>query len=250
MKYLNFDVLESIDAAKYRTQLPFPYIDFHGPLYEDAYQALVTAPDVSLFEKQFGIERSHGQKFHDRYFLAYTQSLPIAKPWKEFIEELSSDRYRSFLERLFNIKRGTYNFVFSWNYMPRDTCITPHCDTYRKIGSQLFYLNTSDTWNTEWGGQTLALNDDGKRSPYTGPALSEFDKIFTSKSVDNNSFIFTRTDHSWHAVDTIQCPDGLLRKMFSVVANRKQTFREKMMSRFKSVLKKTHLAHALPKAEM
>lgn len=235
MTYLNFDVLNKIDVVKYQNNKPYPYISFAGALYDDAYARLLSClPDVALFEKQFGIERRHGQKYHDKYYLLYSDSVPVAPAWKEFLDELQSDEYRRFLEKMFNVKRNDYNIALSWHYMPQGTCITPHCDTRTKIGSQLFYFNTSDTWKEEWGGQTLALDDKGERDPFTGPQLSEFTDIYTSKSVDNNSFIFTRTDHSWHAVDTIQCPETEIRKMFSVVLNRKPT----NFSKIKRMIKK------------
>ena len=230
MKYLNFDTLNKIDAEKYRHNKPYPYIEISAPLYDDAYRLLVqSAPDdLSLFEKQFGIERGYGQKFHDKYYLLYSDSTPLSQPWKEFVAELYSHEYRRFIESLFNIKRNNYDMALSWHYMPRGTQITPHCDTKKKIGSQLFYLNTSEIWKSEWGGQTLALDDEGERDWRSGPKISEFKNFFQSKSVNNNSFIFTRTDHSWHAVDELKCPDGYLRKMFSVVVNRKPSFYKKM----------------------
>lgn len=234
MKYINFDVLNTIDSTKYQSNKPFPYINVASALYEDAYNLLVkTAPDVSLFENQFGIERSYGQKFHDKFYLLYTDTVPVATPWKKFIAELQSREYCNFIETLFAMKQGTYSLALSWHYMTRGSCITPHCDTAKKIGSHLFYLNTSDTWNEEWGGQTLALDDRDEKNPLSGPDISEFYNVFKSKSVDNNSFIFTRTEHSWHAVEELKCPEDQFRKMFSVVANRKPTFYDRIKSRIK-----------------
>ena len=238
MKNLNFDVLDKVDTNKYQQNKPYPYINFAGALYDDVYKTLAqTAPsDLSIFEKQFGIERKFGQKFHDKYFLKYTEKVSISNEWRELIRELHSDEYQRFLERLFGIKRNNYDMVLSWHYMPRGTQITPHCDTKKKIGTHIFYLNTSDTWNENWGGQTLAMDDHGRRDPNSGPALSEFDSVFKSKSIDNNSFIFTRTEHSWHAVDVINCPDGVLRKMFSVVLNRRPSLYNRIKQKIKTVI--------------
>lgn len=241
MRYINLDTLLQIDPKAYQTHKPYPYIDITAPLYDDAYARLTkTAPsDLSLFEKQFGIARSHGQKSHDKYFLEYHKGLPLSPEWQEFIRELHSPEYLGFLERLFGIKKGTYTLVLSWHYMTSGSSISPHCDTARKIGSQLFYLNTKEEWDPSWGGQTLAMDDHGERNPYSGPELSAFDSIFTSRAVGNTSFIFSRTDHSWHAVDTIKCPPGIYRKMFSVVLNRAPTQSERI---------KTYLKSALPKS--
>lgn len=239
MKYLNFDILHKIDARRYQHNKPFPFIDVPNALHEDAYKLLVqSTPDVSLFEKQFGIERSHGQKFHDKYFLLYSDTVPLSPAWKEFVAELFSDEYQDFIAAMFNVRKDSYDIVLSWHYMPRGTCITPHCDTKKKIGSQLFYLNTTDTWNPEWGGQTLALDDNGEKNPMSGPQISEFSGIFKSKSIDNNSFIFTRTEHSWHAVEEIKCPENELRKMFSFVANKKLTVYDQFNTRINRLLRK------------
>lgn len=236
MNYLDLEVLNRIDPKEYQSTKPFPFINFPGALYEEAYQRLVdTAPsDLSLFEKQFGIERKYGQKFHDKYYLEYSDALPLAQPWKEFAAELHSDAYRGFLEKLFDMRPGSYRIVLSWHYMPRGTCITPHCDTQNKIGSQLFYLNTSREWDETWGGQTLALDDEGHMDWRSGPQVSDFKNVYAGKCIDNNSFIFTRTDHSWHAVDEIRCPETEIRKMFSVVANRKPP----LMKRIKKFVRK------------
>lgn len=239
MKYLNFDVLNKIDAIKYQKNKPFPYIDIANVLYPNAYELLVkSVPDVSLFDEQFGIKRGYGQKSHDKYFLLYSNSIPVDTPWRELAEELHSKEYRRFIEKMFDIKPGTYNLVLSWHYMPRSSSISPHCDTARKIGSQLFYLNTSDSWNNKWGGQTLALDDRGEKDSNSGPEISEFSGVFKSKSIDNNSFIFTRTKHSWHAVDKIMCPQNRLRKMFSLVVNKKPTLFDTIKSYIRRALGK------------
>jgi len=62
---------------------------------------------------------------------------------------------------------------------------------------------------------TPVLDDLGQRNPDSGPKISEFSNVISSKVVGNNSLIFTRTNHSWHAVDTITSPEGHMRKMFS-----------------------------------
>lgn len=234
MQYINYEILDKIDIEAYQNKAPFPYISITDVLYEDAYTNLVqTAPDISLFERQYGKDRYYGQRPHNKYFLLYSTKTPLADVWKEFIAELNSERYLKFVETIFNIERSDYNLELSWHYMMKDSSISPHCDGERKVGSQLFYLNTPDTWNEEWGGQTLALDDMGERDYRSNPEISDFTSTYKSKSVGNNSFIFTRTNHSWHAVDVLRCPDSSIRKMFSVVINRKPTLREKMKSYIK-----------------
>ncbi len=41
-----------------------------------------------------------------------------------------------------------------------------------------------------------------------------------STILGNQSFMFRRTEHSWHAMRPVTCPPGHLRKVFIVVINR------------------------------
>ena len=45
-------------------------------------------------------------------------------------------------------------------------------------------------------------------------------EVAASEILGNQSFMFKRTEHSWHAVRPITCPPGRLRKVFIVVVNR------------------------------
>ena len=69
------------------------------------------------------------------------------------------------------------------------------------------------------GGATLALDDGGQLDYNTAPALEDFDEIIEFESIGNASALMLRTDHSWHAVRPIACPDDKLRKVFIVVIN-------------------------------
>jgi hypothetical protein len=91
MTYLDFDRLNELDAAAFQSTRPYPWINPAGLLTEEGYGRLLeTLPDVSLFDASFGETRSHGQRPHDRYILEYDDSLDVAQPWKEFVEELRS----------------------------------------------------------------------------------------------------------------------------------------------------------------
>lgn len=81
------------------------------------------------------------------------------------------------------------------------------------------YLNSSKDWDPAWGGQTVAL-DDGGRSPHdSSPRVEEFEGSVEADCLDNKSFIFRRTPHSWHYVKRVNCPEGALRKVFIVVVD-------------------------------
>jgi len=136
MQYLDFDKFKAINAAEFRTTLPFPWINPQGLLTDEGYDRLLNnMPDVALFEKKFGYERIAGQKPHDRYSLEYAPGTPVPRPWKEFIAELCSDRYRNNLAQLFGARK--INLRFHWHYTPNGCSVSPHTDSVREHGSLL-----------------------------------------------------------------------------------------------------------------
>jgi hypothetical protein len=51
--------------------------------------------------------------------------------------------------------------------------VSPHCDSPKKLGSHIFYLNTKEDWDPSWGGETLIL-DDGGRLPTLRAGFDRF----------------------------------------------------------------------------
>ena len=95
--------------------------------------------------------------------------------------------------------------------------VSPHCDSKGKIGSQIFYLNTGDDWQRDWGGETVVLDDGGRIGPDNAPAFEDFDAEYPAETADNRSLLFGRRGNSWHGVRRIDCPEGYYRKVFIVV---------------------------------
>ncbi|MFQ5643654.1 MAG: hypothetical protein ACE5FQ_08135, partial [Thiogranum sp.] len=140
MQYLDFDRFKAIDAGEFRATRPYPWINPQGLLTDAGYQRLLdNMPDVSVFEKKFGYGRIAGQKPHDRYSLEYAPGTPVPEPWQEFIAELCSDDYRKTLAKLFGARK--INLRFHWHYTPNGCSVSPHTDSVREHGSQLFYFN-------------------------------------------------------------------------------------------------------------
>jgi len=219
MSYLDFDRLEAIEPAAFRDQKPYPWLNPAGLLTDDGYARLVeTLPDVSLFTPVFGMQRSHGQRSHDRYVLEYDETLPIGDAWKAFIEELRSPAYRGFLARMFGT--GSFHFNLHWHYAPNGCSVSPHCDAKRKLGSHIFYFNTEGDWDPAWGGETMVLDDGGRFAYESAPRFEDFDRVLASQAVGNYSLLFARLERSWHGVKEIRCPDDKMRKVFIVVVNR------------------------------
>lgn len=218
LRYLDFEKLEAITRERFDDAKPYPHANERGLLTEQGFQALLdNMPGMELFEHNVGKKRRAGQAPHDRYSLEYSPDTDVPKPWQEFIQELCSDRYRDNIKRLFGA--GKIEFRFHWHYTPTGCWVSPHTDSPREHGSHLFYFNSSDDWDSDWGGDTLLLDDGGRLDYNSAPAMEDFDGEIACQSIGNYSAILKRTDHAWHAVRPICCPDDKFRKLFVVVVN-------------------------------
>lgn len=226
MDYLDTQRLEQIAAhsCEFLERKPFPWQGMQGVLHEEAFRRLCAElPRHELFAPEFGRTRSYGQQSHDRHVLQYRPQLDpeLAPSWRQFIAELHGDAYQGFLRRMYGLAPDE-RVVMSmhWHHAPNRASVSPHTDARRKVGSHIFYLNTEDDWDPAWGGQTLVLDDGGKLSAHASPAFGSLPQVAASEILGNRSFIFKRTEHSWHAVNPITCPADRLRKVFIVVMNR------------------------------
>jgi hypothetical protein len=225
MGFLDFEKLGDIAAhsADFLNRRPFPWSSLDGLIREDGFKQLRSdLPPLELCEAQFGLERAFGQKGHDRYALQYSPKLDsqIAPSWRGFVGELHSEAYGDFVRKTFGLAPHE-RFVLSmhWHYAPRDASVSPHTDARRKIGSHIFYFNAED-WDPAWGGQTLVLDDGGIGKAHTAPSFESLREAAASDILGNKSFIFKRTEHSWHGVRPLACPAERYRTVFIVVINR------------------------------
>ena len=218
MRYLDLSRLEAIDPADFARARPYPWKGIADQITATGYRELLAnMPPLELFERKFGYRRRAGQAPHDRYSLEYTPDTPVPQPWQDFIAELRSEDYRRQIMRIFGCRRPV--FRFHWHYTPTGCSVSPHCDARREYGSQLFYFNDVDDWRPEWGGATLILDDGGWLSYDSAPALEEFVGVEEAPSIGNQSSLIQRSDHAWHAVRPISCPEDRLRRVFIVVIN-------------------------------
>jgi len=215
-EFLNTDVLDGIDAAGFQGQAPFPWVNPQYFIRPERYQELLdNLPDISRFRAFFGKQRKHGQGSHDRYVLDYEDGMELPPCWDRFIAELRGDTYRRFVCRLLGV--SSVRFRFHWHFTPSGGEVSPHCDSKGKIGSQIFYLNTEQDWNSDWGGETVVLDDGGRIGPENAPGFDDFMAAYPAETADNRSLLFGRRGNSWHGVRRIECPDNYYRKVFIVV---------------------------------
>jgi len=218
MTYIDYAKLDAIDISAYRNTQPYPYLNPAGILTDEAFEVLRTnLPPMEVMQPFFGVQRSHGQQAHDRYVLEYEDHLEIPAPWREFIQELRGSRYKRFMYKAFDTRFLQLNF--HWHYTPNGRSVSPHCDAKHKLGSHIFYFNTEQDWDSQWGGETVVLDDGGRFERESAPKFEDFDRIIHADAMGNRSFLFTRRGNSWHGVQEIKCPEGRYRKVFIVVIN-------------------------------
>jgi hypothetical protein len=218
-QFLNKDCIEAIDVDNFRTTKPYPWINPQGILTDIGYQTLLDSMlPVDRLVPCFDKQRTYNQASHNRYLLGYAPGMELPPAWQAFIDELCGDVYRDFVRNLL----GEYDvrFQFHWYYTPNGCSISPHCDAFSKIGTHIFYLNTEQDWNHEWGGETLILDDNGKFNERSNPDFDDFESSYSAKTINNRSLIFGKSGNSWHGVKPINCPDDSLRKIFSVTYKR------------------------------
>jgi len=215
---LDWDRMAELDARAFRATKPYPWINPSGLITEAAYEELVeTLPKVTVFDRYFGVKRSHGQTSHDRFVLNYRPDLELSSAWKRFTDEILSPDYAAFLRGLFD--QEFVELSLHWHYTPTGCSVSPHCDAEHKLGSHIFYFNTAEDWQEDWGGETLILDDGGKFSRRSAPGFEDFESSTTSEAQGNRSLLFQRRGNSWHGVKPIACPEGLYRKVFIVAIN-------------------------------
>lgn len=219
MKYIDENTLKTLTAKDFQSAYPFPWINPRGFLTAQAFETLQsTLPDLGLFEERFGGQRSFGQKGHDRYSLEYQEDLDIAPEWHEFVRELNGSAYSRWARKL--LGAWAMKLTFHWHYTPNGCSVSPHCDSRAKLGSQIFYFNTEQDWQPEWGGETLILDDHNQLDFKSSPDFKDFEKQIAAETIGNRSLVFKRTNHAWHGVKALQCPDDRYRKVFIVVFER------------------------------
>jgi len=229
--FIDYALLESFPADSFISKKPFPWHDFHRVLTPEGFAALSESfPPLDLFEQHSGMERVYGQRPHNRYYLAYEQSVyarnradegqgtirhaELPAVWQAFMDELAtSEGYLNFIKRLFQVSE--FAVRYAWHVGVTNSEVSPHVDGAPKIGTHIFYFNTSADWKPEWGGATLVLG--GKRTPAMNPDFDAFVSVEAAQIVDNRSFLFRNGEHSWHGVKALTCPAGSSRRLFNVI---------------------------------
>src|SRR5262245_29961313 len=166
--FIDYQLLRAFDADGFKKRLPFPWQRLRGFLTREGFSALYDDfPPPELFEHHNNISRGHGQRPHNRHYLAYENSIyhkkgesgvvrhdQLPATWQRFMDELQrSDEYHQFIRRALGV--AAFRTRYAWHVGSQGSEVSPHVDDRKKIGTHILYFNTSDDWNPEWGGATL-----------------------------------------------------------------------------------------------
>jgi hypothetical protein len=236
-EFFNLPILESFSAQEFNKTKPFPNHLFKKILLPEAFNELYNHfPCLDLFEKHVNKPRGKsGQRPHNRYYLAFEKSIyhkndqsgsgvakieQLPKVWQDFVREVQTfEPYQEFLRRSLNLDE--YVIRYAWHVGETGSEVSPHCDSFDKIGTHIFYFNTSADWEVEWGGSILALG--GKRTAKTNPDISDFETVESFDIRDNSSFLFKNTADGWHATEVLTCPPNHYRRLFNVIVQKRKT---------------------------
>lgn len=232
-RYIDFDLLVRFESASFTRNEPFPWFCLGHFLTPDGFARLADDfPALELFEWHVDLPRAHGQRPHNRYYLAYEDSIyhgghgasgtvrhqDLSSSWQRFLEELQGDAYLDFARRLLGVR--DFQVRFAWHVGVTGSEVSPHRDDRHKIGTQIFYFNRDGDWDPAWGGETLLL--DGKRIKAFNPEIEEFERIIpVGPPTANQSFMFKNTANAWHGVRALTCPEGAQRRLFNVIIERR-----------------------------
>jgi hypothetical protein len=253
---INYGLLETFPIETFRNTAPFPWFEAHQFLTPEGFEALRQSfPNLELFERHYGMERPYGQRPHNRYYLAYQESIyhqtersikraiqgvvkheELSPAWQSFLKELeTSEAYRKLIESMFEVSQ--FEIRFAWHLGFTNCEVSPHVDATKKIGTQMIYFNTQEDWKFEWGGSTLVLGD--KSTNAMNPDFTDFGDTIQIPPVGNNSLIFKNTANAWHGMQHLTCPEGKYRRLFNIIFDVPERRRKTpVLSPGRSLLKK------------
>lgn len=226
----NREYIQMFDRRMFLENVPIPWYGFEGMLAQDKFEKLCREfPSLDLFEHHVGMARLGNQRPHNRLYLALDESVyrrgekvpsgciertKLGSAWREFVEAIENNAdYHTLVKELLGTR--SYRMRFAWHCAQRGDDVSPHVDAGNKLGTHLFYFNTSETWNRDWGGETLFL--EGKNSEGDNPEIRDFKTVYSSEIFENRSCLFRNTPNAWHGVASLNCPEGYYRRLFTVV---------------------------------
>ncbi len=130
----------------------------------------------------FSLEHNH---------LLYLQKMGFNPQWTDFINFITSSKYRECLSDIVNLNLNNTNYKIEFTRYKEGDFLDAHYDKQsKKILTQLFYFNTY--WKTSWGGYFHILNPhDIDQTVIAIPPLT------------NYSVLIKSSINAWHKVSQI-----------------------------------------------
>lgn len=219
----------------------FPYFildDFAPP---EIFQKLMEEfPSIDEMDSTY----AHGKKFINNRALTDSGKLDeflSNKPtWRAVIDILGSQAFADDLSsmirphtlrhRLFGALRKwnmdgakmppldrSVQLSYEWSGMPNGANVVPHTDKAAKLATFIWHFPTPD-WKPDYHGHTWFMKPKQSKHDFNWANFKlpydELDILDQSDVKANRLVMFAKTGNSWHAVPPIQCPDGVLRRVF------------------------------------
>lgn len=194
---------------EYRNAKPFPSLcidNFVEPEF-----AREISKSYPSFEQAIGMGHLF-KRVHESGKIQVTDSKLFPEATARLAEMLASEEFRQKLTEITGIPNLLFDPGFSGGGMHQtkahgrldvhvDFNRLPHNGWYRRL-NLLLYLN--ETWQESWGGKLELWDQDVKHCVRTFlPALAR-------------CVIFETSDHSFHGVTALTCPEHVVRRSFAV----------------------------------
>ncbi len=104
-----------------------------------------------------------------------------------------------------------------WSAMPPGALVNPHTDKSAKLATFVWHFPERD-WKPEYRGPTQFLKPKNPRHNVNWSnsklPFDEVETLHASEAKANRLVMFAKTANSWHAVPPIECPEGVVRRVF------------------------------------
>jgi hypothetical protein len=192
----------------FRSAEPFPFMVIDDFLHEDFLRAIIGAyPSVSQAESLGNTFSAVNEKGKTQVTNAKTFAEPVAK----LNEVLSSPEWLATLGEITEIEGLMADEALDgggMHLMRVGAHLDVHVDfnislesrLHRRLNILLFF---NDRWDEDWGGRLELWDEKVKHRHHALLPIA------------NRCVVFRTSDHSYHGVEKIRCPEGFVRRSFA-----------------------------------
>jgi hypothetical protein len=241
--------LINFDALQLRYQ-PFPIGSIRPAFSDQLYNECTAAfPPVELFERidKVGLKYALSEKYAPKNYHSLIRTTAV---WRRLHAWIKSDTFidaalnalrtrgvnvgyhEPHISALRRIKRAarrrslarssTLTTRFQFSMLPANGGhILPHTDSPEKIVTLVVSMCRDGEWNESYGGGTdivMPKNEEHlfDRLNDRDLGFTDVERLDTYPYLPNQVLMFVKTFNSWHSVEPMQGPDGLMRKTLTI----------------------------------